>query len=88
MISTDWTPKRYSCFSSRFACTVSSQKKEDFTWLCRNYSLRELGCMVVASFYFYSGGILMNSELNANWDEFMDVLKMICDDMDRDIQGS
>jgi len=30
----------------------------------------------------------MNSELNANWDEFMDVLKLICDDMDRDIQGS
>jgi len=30
----------------------------------------------------------MNSELNAHWDEFMDVLKLICDDMDKDIQGA
>ncbi len=30
----------------------------------------------------------MNDELDANWDEFMDVLKLICDDMDREIKGS
>jgi hypothetical protein len=36
---------------------------------------------------FISGGFIMSNEFDGDWEEFMTVLRLICDDMDKEIRG-